>query len=325
MLYSQAEARGAREEERFLEMKWRETARLTGAVLAAAGVCAFVAHPAAAQGKNIERRLAGIRLNASSKAVLAAYGNPNEVVIGDVGPRTGGTATGGAFGGGSGGAASSGQPGGFGGRSASLPAGRGPSAGATIGSAGANNSVGAPTGFTPPGAPPGYGGAPSGFGGPPPGFGGAPLGGGGEGDPGGVGFGGGAGTPPSATGFGQTTSTLARQQEVTWIYNRRYKDNLISYEFLIGPNGNVSQIRVTGYNSTGGNVATQKGIGLGRTYRDVIRVYGFPEEHYRIGRVLVASYRRSAHVQFQFLNEREQSNPLNAGNKCIAITIATVE
>jgi hypothetical protein len=123
--------------------------------------------------------------------------------------------------------------------------------------------------------------------------------------------------------FGQTVSTLAPQQEVTWIYDRKVDNNLVSYEFLIGPDGHVIQIRVSGYK--GGNARTQRGAVLGSSYKDVIRKYGYPEEHYQVGRVLVASYRNKAHVQFQFMNDRNTANPLTAGNKVVAMTIATVE
>jgi hypothetical protein len=138
--------------------------------------------------------------------------------------------------------------------------------------------------------------------------------------PGGMGM---PGAPGGGVGqFGQTVSTLARQQEVTWIYNRKIKNNLVSYEFLIGPGGNVSQIRVSGY--TGGDSRTKRGVSLGSTYKQVVALYGYPEEHYQVGRILVASYRNRNHVQFQFLNNRSL-DPMSPGNKVVAITIATVE
>jgi hypothetical protein len=279
-----------------------------------------------------ERSLAGIRLSSTSKAVLARFGNPNEIVIGDVGirqgPNTGQNAAGGGAPGGPGG------PGGFPG----APGGGGPGTLPSLGNPGGFGSpsgfgspdggdpgAGAPGGF--PGAPGGFPGAPSGFGAPGGGFPGADEGGRG-GFPGGGGLGSAAGGP-SVGAFGQTQSTFARQQEVTWIYNRKFTDKkgaqqLVSYEFLIGPSGYVSQIRVTGY--TGGNAKTSRGITLGSTYRDVVRVYGYPEEHAVYGTTLVASYRKRAHLSFQFLNDRViKNNVINPGNKVIGITIATVE
>ena len=309
-------------------MTSRDTARLFGATLAVMSV-SVLARPAAAQ--EIERVLAGVRLGSKSTTVLAKFGNPNEVVIGDVGirgtgPTNGGTPGGQGAPGDSGGLpgiqGGQGFPGARGGERPGLSGGPGGVSAAgdegksTIGGAGFG---GPPAGFG--GPPAGFGGPPAGFGGPPSGFGapgGAPYGSGG-GDEGGPGGGAGAGTGA----FGNTVSTLARQQEVTWIYNRKVNNNLVSYEFLIGPNGDVSQIRVTGYSGAG--VRTKRGVGLGSTYKDVVRIYGFPEDHGQVGRVLVASYRKTAHIQFQFLSTPGQANPLMAGNKVIGITIATVE
>jgi hypothetical protein len=319
-------------------MAWRDTARFCGAALAVVSV-STVARPASAQ--DIERVLAGIRLGSRSGSVLAKFGNPNEVVIGDVGIRAVNTP-------GQQGQAGQGGPGGFGG-------GRDDGSGGLPGVSGAPGFPGAPGGvgaFGMPGNIPGGpgGGPPGGFGGPPAGFGGGPPGGFsgppagfGGGPPGGFpgapggspyGSGGGIGSPEDGPGgpggagasvgaFGNTQSTLARQQEVTWIYNRKVGNNVVSYEFLIGPSGNVSQITVTGY--SGGGVKTKRGVGLGATYKDVVRAYGYPEEHFQIGRVLVADYRKRAHARFQFYTQPGQANPLAGGNKVIGITIATVE
>lgn len=308
-------------------MTMRAGTRLAGIAFALTGAVAL-SRPAAAQ--DYERILAGIRLNSKANTVLARYGNPNEVVIGDVGvrgagPNAGGTGAGGGSGEDGGGfSGSSGYPGA--GASGGFGGGRGPRG---MGASGMGGSA-SPGGFGSPGggpAPDGGGGLGAPGGGPPgygssgyPGGSGSPYGGGypgGSGYPGAGGGGGGGGA------FGPTVSPLARQQEVTWIYNRKVNNNLVSYEFLIGPNGNVSQIRVSGYG--GGNSRTKRGISLGSTYKDVVRIYGYPEEHVTVGRVLVASYRKTAHVQFQFMNERGQANPMSSGNKCVAVTIATVE
>ena len=151
----------------------------------------------------------------------------------------------------------------------------------------------------------------------------------GGGAPGGYGGGGGAmGGAPGFGPFGQTTSTTARQQEVTWIYNRKFKDirgntNVVSYEFLIGPGGRVSQIRVLGYYSKG--TRTQRGVVLGSSYKDLVRMYGYPEEHVLAGGVLIASYKNRAHAQFQLLQSKPGADPSLQNYKIIAITIATVE
>lgn len=297
-------------------MAWRDMTRWCGAALAVTTVAALTARPASAQ--DIERLLAGIRLNSKSSAVLAKFGNPNEVVIGDLGvrgiaPATGQAGQQGGFGGA--------QGGGFGGPGGGLPAPGGGDGPTMMGGRSGRGGFGGP--------PPGIGGPPPGFGGPPPGFGG-PGGPGGPGFPPGdeIGFPGAPGAGAGAAGptvgpFGQTQSNVARQQEVTWVYNRKVNNNLVTYEFLIGPSGQVIQIRVTGYR--GGLARTRRGVVLGSTYKDVVRSYGYPEEHIVVGRTLVASYKNKAHVTFQFMNERGQANPMDDGNKVISITIATVE
>ena len=311
-------------------MKWRGEQRpnkqrphtaIWGTLAAASLAAAVALAPAPASAQEIERVLAGIRLNSKASTVLAKYSNPNQVVIGDVGIRGfGPNGPGGA--GNQGGApdgAGADPRGGSGGELPGLsPSGggasRGPRGTSGFGSSGPRS--GPPGGFS--------SGPPGGYGGPTGGFGGGPPGGfGGEGDGSGFPSAGGGATGGGIGGFGQTVSTLAQQQEVTWIYNRKVKNNLVSYNFLIGPNGNVVQILVSGYSDAA--TKTKRGIGLGSTYKDVVKAYGYPEEHARYGRVLVASYRSRAHVSFQFLNETPQSNPFASGNKVIGITIATVE
>jgi Protein interacting with poly(A)-binding protein len=196
---------------------------------------------------------------------------------------------------------------------------------------------GAPGGFAgAAGLPQGPGGFPGGPGGFPGGFPGAPPGAGefgdgtgfpGSGFPGsgfpGSGFPGAGGVGGGIGAFGQTTSTLARQQEVTWIYNRKSGNDIVSYEFLIGPSGQVIQIRALGYT---GPVRTSRGIKLGSDYRDVVRAYGYPESHFMSNGILVADYKNKAHAQFQFQNRAgQQGDPLKGGYKIIAITIASFE
>ena len=304
---------------------------LRGSAAATAGTALFalaiVGTATEAAAPRYERSLAGIRLSSTAKSILSRFGNPNEIVIGDVGIRQG--PNNGQNGAGTGGDAS-GAPGGGG--PSNLP-GLGSPGGFSNPDGGGGESIGGRSGS---GRPGGFGGPPGGgFGGPPGGgFPGAP-GGGFPGAPGGEGGGfpgggpGGAGGGPNIGAFGQTQSAFARQQEVTWIYNRKFTDKkgaqqLVSYEFLIGPSGYVSQIRVTGY--TGGNTKTLGGMQLGSTYRDVVKAYGYPEEHAVYGTTLVASYRKSRHLSFQFLNDRViKNNIINPGNKVIGITIATVE
>ncbi len=292
-----------------------------------------------AQADQYERYLAGIKLNSRAGNVLKYYGNPNDVVIGDVGFRDQPAGAGGGAAGQAGaGAGQAGRSGGVGGGSQSLGGGRG-----SLGRGGGGPPAGfggPPAGFGGPpagfgGPPAGFGGPPAGFGGPPAGFGGAGRGGGEElggglpggfgGAPAGLGGGGVGGAQGGGVGgFGATQSNTSPQQETTWIYNRRAGKDVISYEFLVGTGGTVSQIRAIGY--AGGNIKTSKGVQLGTTYKNVVLKYGVPEEQFRVGRSLIASYRGKNHVVFQFLNQRgQQENPFSAGNKVIAITIATIE
>ena len=251
---------------------WRNTARVWGVALAATSLALAV--PAQAQ-RGLERVLGGIRLNTTSRNVLAKYGNPTQVVVGEVGFRIPGTRpVPSAF------AAGAGDPGGVPGGIAPYPAGpEGAAPGSPFGGVG------------------GFPGAPGGPGGP-----GMP---GAEGEPGGF------GQPGANVGpFGNTFSKLARSQEVTWIYDR---PGGISYEFVIGPEGRVVQIKAIGYGRQA-NTSTARGIKLGSTYAQVVQKYGYAEEYQQVGPILVASYRNKAHASFQFMN-----------SKVIAITISTVE
>jgi hypothetical protein len=135
--------------------------------------------------------------------------------------------------------------------------------------------------------------------------------------------------------FGRTQSSVARQQEVTWVYNRTTKDakgqtTAISYEFLINPGGAISQIRCLGYHSPvkpstlTPSITTQKGIRLGSSYVEILRAYGQPDSYEKSGNILVLSYPKK-HVQFQLINQKEQAEPTKAAYRVIAMTIATVE
>jgi len=135
--------------------------------------------------------------------------------------------------------------------------------------------------------------------------------------------------------FGRTQSSVARQQEVTWVYNRTTKDakgqtTAISYEFLINPGGSISQIRCLGYHSPikpstqTPSITTQKGVRLGSSYVEILRAYGQPDSYEKSGNILVLSYPKK-HVQFQLINQKEQAEPSKAAYRVIAMTIATVE
>ncbi|MGC4045107.1 MAG: hypothetical protein QM758_15050 [Armatimonas sp.] len=338
-------------------MNWRRTGRVWSAALTI-GATALVASSASAQRDGYERVLAGIRLNSSAKEVLRKFGNPNQIVIGDVGmrnpPAQGGGAAGGmggAMGGPMGGGLSGSGGGMMGGMQGRGGAMMGMGGGAPMGMGGSGPMGSSGGGMMGMGGMQGRGGAAMGMGGGA-GLAGGPgmMGGGGgkdDGDmsmPGSAGGGGMMGAPggmggfggqggmmgggPSTGPFGQNSSTTARQQEVTWIYNRKFKDvkgntNVVSYEFLIGPGGRISQIRVLGYYSKG--TRTQRGVVLGSTYKDLVRLYGYPEEHTVAGGVLIASYKNRAHANFQLIQSKPGADPSLQNYKIIAITIASVE
>ncbi len=360
-----------------VRMNWQTSAKLV-ALTGVMTAMSFNAPSVTAQSKDLERTLAGVRLNASSRTVLSKFGNPNEIYIGDIGVRIPGTGAqqGGGMGMGEGagmaggpgmmgsmgpsmmgsmggGSGSMGAPAGMMGGMAGMRGGMGAPAGMMGGMAGAGGggkmgSMGGGSGSM--GAPAGMSGAPSsmmgGMG--RMGGGGSKLGGGdGEmgamnggmgGMMGGMGgmMGGMGGDTGGAVGaFGRTQSSVARQQEVTWVYNRTTKDTkgqttAISYEFLINPGGSIAQIRCLGYRSPikptaqTPSITTQKGIRLGSSYVEILRAYGQPDSYEKSGNILVLSYPKK-HVQFQLINQKEQAEPTKAAYRVIAMTIATVE
>lgn len=371
-----------------VRMNWQTSAKLV-ALTSVMTAMSFSAPSVTAQSKDLERTLAGVRLNASSRTVLSKFGNPNEIYIGDIGVRIPGTDAqqgggmgmgmgdeGGMAGGagmmggmmGSSGASMGGMGGGSGPRaggsgmmSSSGPSmggmggGSGPRGGAT-GMMGSSGMMGGMAGMRGGGAGAASGrmGGMAGGGG-----GGGKMGsmgggggskmGGGDGEMGGMGgMGGGMGgmmggmggmmggdTGGAVGAFGRTQSSVARQQEVTWVYNRTTKDakgqtTAISYEFLINPGGAISQIRCLGYHSPikpstqTPSITTQKGIRLGSSYVEILRAYGQPDSYEKAGNILVLSYPKK-HVQFQLINQKEQAEPSKAAYRVIAMTIATVE
>ena len=370
-----------------VRMNWQTSAKLV-ALTSVMTAMSFNAPSVTAQSKDLERTLAGVRLNASSRTVLSKFGNPNEIYIGDIGVRIPGTDAqqgggmgmgmgdeGGMMGGagmmggmmGSSGPSMGGMGGGSGprGGAAGMMGSSGPSMGGMGGGSGprgggagmmgSSGMMGGMAGMRGGGA-----GAASGrMGGMAGGGGGSKMGsmgggggskmGGGDGEMGAMGgmgggmmggmggmMGGMGGDTGGAVGaFGRTQSSVARQQEVTWVYNRTTKDvkgqtTAISYEFLINPGGSISQIRCLGYHSPikpstqTPSITTQKGIRLGSSYVEILRAYGQPDSYEKSGNILVLSYPKK-HVQFQLINQKEQAEPSKAAYRVIAMTIATVE
>ena len=377
-----------------VRMNWQTSAKMV-ALTSVMTAMSFNAPSVTAQSKDLERTLAGVRLNASSRTVLSKFGNPNEIYIGDIGVRIPGTDAqqgggmgmgmgddGGMMGGagmmggmmGSSGPSMGGMGGGSGprGGAAGMMGSSGPSMGGMGGMGGGSGPRGGAAGMMGSsgmmggmaGMRGGGAGAASGrMGGMAGGGGGSKMGsmggggggskmGGGDGEMGamggmGGGMMGGAGmmggmggmmggdTGGAVGAFGRTQSSVARQQEVTWVYNRTTKDakgqtTAISYEFLINPGGSISQIRCLGYHSPikpstqTPSITTQKGIRLGSSYVEILRAYGQPDSYEKSGNILVLSYPKK-HVQFQLINQKEQAEPTKAAYRVIAMTIATVE
>ena len=302
------------------------------AVLTVGGAIALTQ---SANAQSYERQLAGVRLNTSSQQLLAKFGNPNEVFIGDVATRAAGGMGGPSMGGGMGGPSmgedggpSMGGKGGMGGPSMGGMGGGGMSSGGMQG----RGMGGPPSGMGGPSMGGMGGGGMSsggmqgrGMGGPPSGMGGPSMGGmggggnmsGEDGAPSGMGGGG-------SSSFGNTTSTGVSVQEVTWVYNRKFKNDLISYEFLLSPQGTVSQIRVIGY--TGGYARTNKGVVLGSSMADVIRRYGHPEKQSIGGQgILILDYSKKYHMSVQLQLQKVPNDPVKKIYRVIAIVVATIE
>ena len=367
-----------------VRMNWQTSAKLV-ALTSVMTAMSFSAPSVTAQSKDLERTLAGVRLNASSRTVLSKFGNPNEIYIGDIGVRIPGTDAqqGGGMGMGMGDeggmAGGAGMMGGMMGSSGPSMGGMGGGSGPRAGGSGMMSSSGPSMGGMGGGSGPrggasgmmgssgmmggmagGMAGRMGGMaGGMAGGGGGGKMGsmgggggskmGGGDGEMGGMGgMGGGMGgmmggmggmmggdTGGAVGSFGRTQSSVARQQEVTWVYNRTTKDakgqtTAISYEFLINPGGAISQIRCLGYHSPikpstqTPSITTQKGIRLGSSYVEILRAYGQPDSYEKAGNILVLSYSKK-HVHFQLINQKEQAEPTKAAYRVIAMTIATVE
>ena len=321
-------------------MNWQKTVGISGVALVVTGM-----FPAHAQKDGIERALAGIRINASAKEILRVFGNPNDIQIGDVAVRPPTQAGGGqsgtqgmpGMGGGaddgggmpgmggrgmSGSMGSSGMMGGgSGGKMGSMMGGGGPSMGGMSGPGMGGPSMGGMGGMSGGMGSSGMqgkmgGGGPMGMGG----SGGMQMGGRGNGGGGGIGA------------FGQTVSSSTFQQEVTWSYSKKALDakkqqQAIGYDFLISPEGKVSQIRITGYVPRTAKDKSAKGLTLGSTYKDLIRTYGTPKSVMKSGELLVCSY-PTQHIEFQLMNMKYvngYTDPYNGIYKVVAIQINGVE
>ena len=339
-------------------MNWQKAFGLGGVALIVAGI-----HPAQAQKDGIERSLAGIRINSSAKSILNSFGNPNDIQIGDVAIRPPSPSGGGQQGGNAGmGMAGmdggmpgmSGSPGmqgsmggpGKGGMMGGGPSMGGMSGGPSMGGMSGGPSMGGMSGGPSMGGMQGRGGGGPSMGGMSQGSmggmqgrggGGLKAGGDLDGMMAGAGSGGGFGGGMNGGGggigpFGQTTSSSTIQQEVTWSYSRKALDakkqkQAIGYDFLISPEGKVSQIRITGYVPRTSGDRSSKGITLGSTYKDLVKTYGAPKSVMKSGELLVCSYPKQ-HIEFQLMNMKYVNgtpDPFTGIYKVVAIQINATE
>ncbi len=87
----------------------------------------------------------------------------------------------------------------------------------------------------------------------------------------------------------------------------------VIYEFLVNKDGYVVQAKAIGYEDKSGLARTSRGIKLGDTYQKVVAAYGWPKEHQNMGATLYIRY-PDHHVAFQLYD-----------NKVVSIIVAAME
>ena len=87
----------------------------------------------------------------------------------------------------------------------------------------------------------------------------------------------------------------------------------VIYEFLVNKDGYVVQAKAIGYEDKSGLARTSRGIRLGDTYQKVVAAYGWPKEHQNMGTTLYIRY-PDRHVAFQLYD-----------NKVVSIIVAAME
>ncbi len=119
-----------------------------------------------------------------------------------------------------------------------------------------------------------------------------------------------AGIGLPSVGLRTTPGGMMYEQETTLIYER---PGGVIYEFLVNKDGYVVQAKAIGYEDKSGLARTSRGIKLGDTYQKVVAVYGWPKEHQNMGTTLYVRY-PNHHVAFQFYD-----------NKVVSIIVAAME
>lgn len=97
-----------------------------------------------------------------------------------------------------------------------------------------------------------------------------------------------------------TTGTVT--PTVTYTYQNARGIKGLTLDVNIDEDGLV--VQVTGTSLGRPPVRTSRGISFGDSYAKVVGAYGWPESHTSAGSFIQASYQDTAHVAFQFLNNR---------------------
>lgn len=112
------------------------------------------------------------------------------------------------------------------------------------------------------------------------------------------------------TGFGNTGTDggVAVSRQAMYIYLRKG----VKYTFIINDKGQVVQIGAIAERDPG--TRTRKGITLGSKYQDVIRTYGWPENHeFQGNSIMLIKYLKNQHVAFQTFNQKVVGITVAAG------------
>ncbi len=243
-----------------------------------ATVCIF-----ASSASSAELQLAGIKLGRHASTILKIYGNPTEIRVGNVTTAVSTDTPGAAMPGMApmgGGAALPGMPPLAGGALPGMPP-------VTGGMTGAMPGLAPMTGGALPGMPPVTGGMTGAM----PGL--APM------------TGAMPGMAPMTDGMpgmtapGGTSASVSTATEVTWIY--RFSNNR-TLECVINPQGKI--IQVSGFGGSWPGLSTAKGLKVGNSYKDVIRIYGWPKSHEIQGNSLIVKYPDTHRILFTMIDQR---------------------
>jgi len=173
----------------------------------------------------------------------------------------------------------------------------------------------------------GTGGGP---GGPGP-YGAGPYGGGASPYPGAPPFPGASPYAPGGGAPGMSSGDTSPQpgKILFWVYE--YPKKGLTNIFALDEEGRVMLIGQAG---GAPSAKTGRGVGIGSTYAEVVRLYGFPDSHQRAATqgvvtadLLKASYEESHGVQFFFLNQRLRGYPnfTGQGPWCVGVIVSAAE